>query len=75
MLAPRRSVAVKGLVDLAVGGVDADLKHLDQHRAALGNPANVRVRLVGQRGDRDVAQMDAIRLTRQDGNGFHREIA
>ena len=53
MLAARRGVAVEGLVDLAVGGVDADLEHLHQHRPALGNPADVRVRLVGQLRDRE----------------------
>ena len=75
VLAAGRGVAVEGLVDLAVGGVDADLEHLHQHGPALGNPADVRMRLVGQLRDRDVSQMHAIRLAGQDGNGFHRECA
>ena len=73
VLAPRRSISVEGLVDLAVGGVNADLKHFHQHPPALGDPADVRVRLVGQLRDRDVSQVNTIRLTRQNGNGFHRE--
>ena len=74
MLAARRSIAVKCLVDLAIGRVDTDLEHLHQHRPALGYAANVGMGLVGQLRDRDVSQVDAIRLTRQNGNGFHQGV-
>jgi len=75
MLAARRGLAILGLVNLAVGGIDADLQHLDQHGAAVADPANVRMGLLAQPGDRNIAQMNAIRLARQHGNGFHREVA
>ena len=74
VLAARRGVAVEGLVDLAVGGVDADLEHLDQHAPPFGDRADVRMRLVAQLRDGDLAQVDAVRLAGQDGNGFHRGV-
>jgi hypothetical protein len=64
MLAPGRSIAIQRFVDLAVGGIDADLEHLDEHGAARGDAANVRMRLVRQRRDWNVAEMDAVRFTR-----------
>ena len=72
VVAAGRGVAVEGLVDLAVGGVDADLEHLDQHGPPFGDAADVRMRLVGQLRGGDLAQVDAVRFARQDGNGFHR---
>src|SRR5262249_24824731 len=71
VLAPRRRVAVKRLVDLAVGRVHSNLKDLHQYRSALGNSADVRMRLVRERWNRDVAQMDRVRRARQYGNGLH----
>jgi hypothetical protein len=58
-------------MDLAVRGVDADLKCPDPHGAALGHLANVRVGLIRQPGLGDIALVDAVFLTWQDGNGFH----
>ena len=75
MLAARRGLPIQGFVDLAVGRIDADLEHLDQHGAAVADPANVRMGLVVQLRDRNISQMNAIRLAGQDGNGFHREVA
>ena len=75
VVAARRCVAVECLVDLAVGGVDSDLKDLHQHGPAFRHDADVRVGLVRQLRDRDITKVDAIRLARQDGNGFHRGIA
>ncbi len=72
VLAARRGVAVKGLVDLAVSRIDTDLQHLDQHGTPIGDPAHVRMRLVRQLGDGNLSQMHAIRLAGQYGYGFHR---
>ena len=58
----------------AVGRIDADLKHLDEHRATVGYLADVGVRLVAQFRNGYVAEMDAVRRARQNGNGFHREL-
>lgn len=46
VVAARWRVAVKGLVDLAVGGVDADPGRLDQDRPAAVNLANMWMRPV-----------------------------
>ena len=73
MLAARRGVAVQRLVDFPVGGVDADLQRLDQHRPPFRDAANVRMRLVRQLGGRNVTEVNAIGLTGQNGNGFHRK--
>jgi hypothetical protein len=64
-------VAVQGLVDLAVRGVHADLKHPDLHGTFRGNFADVRVWLIGQLRFGNVTQVNAVRLSRNDGDGFH----
>ena len=74
VVAPGGGVAVEGLVDLAVGGVDPDLEHLHQDGAPFGDGADVRMRLVGQLRGRDVPQVDAVRLAGEDGDGFHRGV-
>ena len=72
VLAAGRGVAVEGLVDLAVGRVDADLQHLHQHATPIGDPAHMGMRLVGQLRDGNLSQMHAVRLAGQYGYGFHR---
>ncbi len=75
VVAAWRCVAVERLVDLAIGGVDPDLEDLHQYGPAFRHDADVRMGLVRQLRARDLAKVDAIRLARQDGNGFHRGIA
>src|SRR5262245_60237317 len=60
-----RSVAVEGVVDLAVGGIDADFQHADEDAFAAGN--------VGDFGARNVGEVDAVLLAGSDGDGFHGE--
>ena len=64
MLAARRRVAIKSLVDLAISGIDTDLEDLDQHGPPFGNPADVRMGLVGQLRARNISQVDAVRFAR-----------
>ncbi len=70
-VAAGRGVAVEGLVDLAVGRVNPDLERPDPHGASFGNRANVRVGLVRQPRLGDLAEVDAVGLSGQDGYGFH----
>ena len=71
MFAAGGSVAVEGLVDLAISRIDADLQRLHQHRAAFGNRADVRMRLIVQLGLWDVSQVDTVGLSGKNGDGFH----
>ena len=71
VFAAGRSVAVESLVDLAISRIDADLQRLHQDRAALGNRADMRVRLIVQLGLRDLSQMNTVGLSGKNGDGFH----
>ena len=48
------------------------LKHANFHRPALRNVADVGVRLIAQRGLRNIAKMDAVIVTGMNCNGFHK---
>ena len=60
---PGRRGAVLGRVDLLVGSVDADAKHLHLHAAAVRNVLDARLR--------DLAEVHRVGLPWMNGDGFH----
>ena len=71
MFTPWWGVAVEGVVDLAIGGVDTDLQGSDQHRASVRNSADVGVRLIEQFRYGNVTQVNTIWFAGKDRNSFH----
>src|SRR5690606_5274324 len=61
-----RGVAVEGLVDLAIGGVDPDLEHLDENAPSVRNVGHLRL---GK-----FRQVDAIWLTRMNCDRTHSSV-
>jgi hypothetical protein len=55
-----RGVPIEGFVDLAVGGINTDLKHLDFNGSPLRHMAHMRMRLIGKLRLRNVAQMHTM---------------
>jgi hypothetical protein len=75
VIAPGRGVAVQSLVDLAVGGINADLQALDEDAPPLRDRGDVRVRLGVEGGGGDVPEVDGVRSAGEDGDGFHRKLS
>lgn len=59
----RRRISIEAVVDLAVGRIDADFQNFDQHATTVRDIVQSRLGQIGK--------MNAVGVTRFDGNRFH----
>ena len=74
VFAAGRSVSVKCFVDFAVGRIDADLQCFYQYCSSFWDLAHMRLWLIEKFRSGNLSKMNAIRFSRQYGDGFHGEF-